>query len=67
MLLDWECPNCKEKHINKIKKVQIGDRFTLTCTDCDITTNFAVTEQKFHLTYESQEGYISSENAVAWE
>lgn len=67
MHLDWQCPNCKEKHISKIEPIEVGDKLSLKCTDCSVSTEFEVQQKKFILSYGQNRELRNSKNAVAWE
>lgn len=63
MHIDWECPYCNEKHISRIKNLEVGDNLYLECTDCNMTSKLLVIQKKYILTYEQS----STKHAIAWE
>ncbi|MEC2157667.1 hypothetical protein [Virgibacillus halodenitrificans] len=67
MHLDWVCPNCNEKHISKIKPIDIGDEVSLECSNCNVDIFFEVKQKKFFLTYKGNNPHFISNDAIAWE
>lgn len=67
MHIDWECPNCIEKHISRIEQIEVGDILSLKCSGCNTDVKFVVQRKKYILTCEQKNYKNPLKNAVAWE
>lgn len=67
MIMDWTCPNCEEKHLSEIiNHIEIGNVFSLKCSDCNTNADFEVKQKKYLIICNNSDKNIFT-NATAWE